>query len=117
MDTTDQLDKLLGIDPAETLGAQNDEALVVATDTDVANDTQSSADAPLVEGEVVPRQDTSEVEDDFQFAREGLRDMVAKARNALDAAILLAQAGDSPRAYEVVGKLLENITNANRELV
>ena len=84
---------------------------------------------PPISGELVPVQeqtaiaivdpvrDAQRLEDDFEFARDKVRDLVKKGREACDSAILLAQSGDSPRAYEVVATMLTALVNANRELV
>jgi hypothetical protein len=95
------LDKLLGVDPSET---------IATIDTPTAG-------TDLVPAPDVPANSTAQLEDDFQFARKGVREMITNTVRALDSAILLAQAGDSPRAYEVVGKMLEAMVTANRELV
>lgn len=73
--------------------------------------TPAPADTPAV-----PKTE-KELEDDFQHVRVVVKDGIDKARPALDSAILLAQSGDSPRAYEVVGKMLENIVAAGQALV
>ena len=43
--------------------------------------------------------------------------MTNDVTEAAKSAILLAQSGDSPRAYEVVATMLTAIVNANKELV
>lgn len=80
----------------------------------------------VIEGEAIvttaspvtpPVTPDTRLEDDFEFAREKMRDLIGKGREAIDSAILLAQSGDSPRAYEVVGSLLASAIAANRELI
>lgn len=108
---TDTLDKIFDIDTIDTQ-AVNAETLPAITPASLpVVPTVTSNDTPLAPI------NTQEIEDDVQYARTGIRDMIDKTRIALDAAIILAQSGDSPRAYEVVGKLLDNIVSANRELV
>lgn len=106
---TDTLDKILDIEP-EVIES---EALVPTTQA--APVLNSSTHVPVVS--TIPPVAEQEVEDDVQFARQNLREMIATTRDALDAAVILAKAGDAPRAYEVVGKMLENVVNANKELV
>ena len=57
------------------------------------------------------------LETDTEYGRESMRDMIAKGRTALDSAILLAQSGDAPRAYEVVATMITALIQANKELV
>lgn len=104
---TEKLDSILDIvpDQTQTALAPVDGALVPEV-----VDAAGTALAPVGVGD--PR-----LEDDFEFARTGTRDLIKKGREALDSAILLAQSGDAPRAYEVVGTMLTAIIQANKELV
>ena len=65
---------------------------------------------------VVPVQE-QRLETDFEFARDKMRDLIKKGQEAVDSAIMLAQSGDSPRAYEVVGGMITAIIQANKELI
>lgn len=57
------------------------------------------------------------LEADFESARANIQQMTKDVTNAAKSAILLAESGDSPRAYEVVATMLTAIVNANKELV
>ena len=57
------------------------------------------------------------MENDFEFARDKMRDLIKKGQEAVDSAIMLAQSGDEPKAYEVVGLMIAAIIHANRELI
>jgi hypothetical protein len=105
---TNTLDKILDIEPEVV----ESEALVPTTTGEIV--PNSNTHNTRVHVEPVSEQ---EVEDDVQIARRNLREMIVTTRDALDAAVILAKAGDAPRAYEVVGKMLENVVNANKELV
>jgi hypothetical protein len=106
---TANIDAILEIDPAQT------QALAPVE--------------PSVDGELVPTpsstsllvsdpgRDAERLETDFEFARKKITDLVKVGREACDSAILLAQSGDSPRAYEVVATMLTALVNANKELV
>lgn len=72
--------------------------------------------------EVLPPEKSSStnntiLQKDFDFARETIRDAIQRASLAAIDAVTLAQSGDNPKAYEVVGNMLNSIVNANRELV
>ena len=99
----------------EILGIQDEQATETKTDSETEALVTTSKDTSIVEAE--PSENSQRLEDDFEFARTKIRDLVEKGKDALESAIILAQAGDSPRAYEVVGKMLENIVQANKELV
>lgn len=112
MSTNTTLDELLGI--AEPT-PQTPAPLVPAEPVDELPVPTTPAEAEVVGA--APAQSEAELEDDFQFARKKIRDLIKKVEPALDGAILVAQSGDAPRAFEVVGKMLEGIVNANKELV
>jgi len=54
---------------------------------------------------------------DVNYARGVMTENIDLVREAAKSAILLAQSGDSPRAYEVVATMLSALVNANKELV
>ena len=113
-----------------------DEILDIAQDTanalsKVPEEEQSAdstlAETPITDGTLVevpggeltvqavpvdPKLDT-----DFTFARDKMRDLIKKGQEAVDSAIMLAQSGDNPRAYEVVGGMITAIIQANKELI
>lgn len=66
---------------------------------------------------VAAPQDAVRLEDDFEFARKKIRDVISKGHEAIDTAIMLANSSDSPRAFEVVGKMLESLVKANETLI
>lgn len=101
----DTLNDIFDLDPS---------MVVVETVTDlvpVANTSLAPA-TPTTDENVL-----SELEEDIQYARGTIRDGISEMREATKSAILLAQSGDSPRAFEVVGNMLNAIVNANKELV
>lgn len=74
--------------------------------------------APIVVAEVVDDKTAQKKLDrDFEAARSNITQMTNDVTEAAKSAILLAQSGDSPRAYEVVATMLTAIVNANKELV
>lgn len=60
---------------------------------------------------------TEALNHDVEYARGVMTENIDLVREATKSAILLAQSGDSPRAYEVVASMLTAIVNANKELV
>ena len=106
---TDVLDDILGIVPEGELPVEDDPSnddtsLMVPDEEQTALTVQS-----------VPVDEC--LETDFAFARDKMRDLIKKGQEAVDSAIMLAQSGDSPRAYEVVGGMITAIIQANKELI
>jgi hypothetical protein len=99
---TKQLDEIFDIDPSLTPPA---DALTVAPSQTLAP-IETTTTTPL-----------ADLDADVAYARTNITGAVNKVREALDSAILLAQSGDSPRAFEVVGSMLTAMVNANKELV
>lgn len=102
MDTT-VIDAILDVDPALT---RPDDVL-----------TGELVPVPAPEVIDVPATEDGRLDDDFQFTRQAMRDIITKGRQATDSAIMLAQAGDEPRPYEVVGTLISSLVSANKELM
>ena len=99
-----------------------DTILDIASNTTVieVTDTSSIATVSPPETEALTVQSTPVIETldtDFEFARDKMRDLIKKGQEAVDSAIMLAQSGDSPRAYEVVGGMITAIVQANKELI
>lgn len=61
--------------------------------------------------------DEEKLEKDFAAAQAGIQQGIKDVTEAMKSAILLAQSGDSPRAYEVVAKMLDSVVTANKELI
>ena len=58
-----------------------------------------------------------EQEDDFQVARSTLRNLLNKNEDVMNELIHISKNSEHPRAFEVVGKLIEAQTNITKELV
>lgn len=70
---------------------------------------------PLMQGtEVVA---VNAVEDDTEFARQNIRNMIQKGNDAMENLIHIAKETEHPRAYEVVAGLLKTLADANKDLL
>ena len=58
-----------------------------------------------------------EVTTDYQYTRSNYYDLIEKGTSAIESSLQIAQEGQHPRAYEVVGQLVDKLTNANKELM
>ena len=57
------------------------------------------------------------IEDDAEFARQNLRDLIEKGNDAADHIISVAKQSDHPRAFEVVAGMLKNLADMNKDLL
>lgn len=69
----------------------------------------------VVNGEVVECQ--SPVEDDAEFARCNIRNLIEKGNQAMDQLLQVANASEHPRAYEVAAGLIKNLADLNKDLL
>ena len=65
--------------------------------------------------DVTPKDDSAE--EDFQEARNTIKELIEDARESLDVLMGIANQGESPRAFEVVSILLKTLLQANRDLI
>ena len=77
-------------------------------------DANNRVVAQLPEADVAERQ---KIDTDADFARNNIYTLVQQGQDALQYAIDLAKQSDSPRAFEVVGSLLKNLTDMNMQLL
>lgn len=84
---------------------------------DTVEDSISKAlNIPTVMRDVTPPAVVEE-DDDFEYARRNMRDIIEEGKAVLAAAASLAQTSESPRAFEVVGQLISHMTSANKDLI
>ncbi len=57
------------------------------------------------------------VEDDAEFARTNIRDLISKGNTAIDNLLQVATASEHPRAYEVAANMLKHLTDMNKDLM
>lgn len=69
----------------------------------------------LVEREISAS--NSDVDNDYQYARENLYNVIERGSDALNTLVELANQSESPRAFEVVGTLIKTLTDANKDLL
>ena len=68
---------------------------------------------------VLPATTTREEEKDtdFRYARENMYHIIERGRDAMDELLEIAKAEESPRAFEVFGQLLKNMTDTQEKLM
>ena len=70
------------------------------------------AEFPPSELEIAKDLDT-----DYEYTRDNLKAIIEKGSQALDGILELAKETDHPRAYEVVGQIIKNVADVNRQLI
>lgn len=64
--------------------------------------------------EVVP---TNQVEEDANFARSNIRELITKGNQAMDQLLAVAKESEHPRAYEVAATLIKSLADMNKDLL
>ena len=87
------------------------EALNTETDIVDVTPTESAVEKPV-------RTDSDEqIKKDYEYTRGNLYSIIEKGQESLDGIMELAQQSDSPRAYEVAGQLIKNVSDATDKLI
>ena len=69
---------------------------------------------------VLPAATTTSEEEkdtDFRYARENMYHIIERGRDAMDELLEIAKSEESPRAFEVFGQLLKNMTDTQEKLM
>lgn len=67
-------------------------------------------------GEIVKTPD-GKIENDYETARDNLRELLITGQNALYSALEVAKQSEHPRAFEVVGNLMKQLADVNQQLL
>ena len=59
----------------------------------------------------------TEVEDDADFARQNIRELIEKGTVAFDNLLHVAKESEHPRAYEVAAGFFKNLSDLNKDLL
>lgn len=87
---------------------------------DIFNIEDTSSDiteVSLDNVEVKPVQITSDIKTDYEYSRTNMYSIIQKGQEAINGILELAQETESPRAYEVVGQLIKNVSDATEKLI
>ena len=69
---------------------------------------------------VKPKKITAQVDDikkDYEYTRGNLYSIIEKGQEAINGILELAQESEMPRAYEVAGQLIKNVSDATDKLM
>ena len=67
--------------------------------------------------EVIAPSINNEVEDDYDYARKNLRDLIDSGMGDLNTVMDIARQSESPRAFEVATNLMKTLTDTNKDLL
>ena len=68
------------------------------------------------DGEIISEA-RNKIEDDYDHARNNLRELLLNGQTALTTALAVAQQSEHPRAIEVVGNLMKQLADINEQLL
>jgi hypothetical protein len=54
---------------------------------------------------------------DYEYVRNNLQDIIETGSTALQGIVELAEGSDHPRAYEVVGQIMRQLAETNKDLI
>ena len=89
---------------------------------DTLNDEFNVA-GDIVQPEVVDKkiekikETSDDIKKDYDYTRGNLYSIIEKGQEALNGVLELAQESDQPRAYEVAGQLIKNVSDATDKLL
>lgn len=66
---------------------------------------------------VVEQSPDETVQDDFDYARDNMRQLIHKGQVALDGILTIASGSEHPRAYEVAATLMKTMAETNKDLL
>jgi hypothetical protein len=87
--------------------------LDIEVSTSQAPEIKKSLD--IVKEVKIKRKD--QVRQDYDSARKNMKELISRGFEALDGVMRVAEAGDSPRAYEVASILMKTVSEINTDLM
>ena len=61
--------------------------------------------------------DNGDVRKDYEYTRGNVYSIIEKGQEAINSILELAQESETPRAYEVAGQLIKNVSDATDKLI
>lgn len=102
----DHLDQLFGI-------SEDDKEIETVEETPKQEIIPAEEHLPAVIEEVSDR----DIEFDYELSRETHRDLIEQGQDALGKLLKVAEESQHPRAYEVAGQLLKNLSDMTDKLM
>jgi hypothetical protein len=67
--------------------------------------------------EIVVNKSDDQVENDFEYARRNMYDIIEKGQQALEGILDVADQSQHPRSYEVAANLIKTMSEVNKDLL
>ena len=65
----------------------------------------------------IPRPiEAEDMDSDYKYSRENFYNLIERGQDAIDGILEIAKEGEHPRAYEVVGQLIKNVSEVTEKL-
>jgi hypothetical protein len=65
---------------------------------------------------LIPRPNEPEdMDSDYKYSRENFYNLIERGQDAIDGILEIAKEGEHPRAYEVVGQLIKNVSEVTEK--
>ena len=87
---------------------------------EIINDALGVEDKEIVKSEprpVIPRPaENEDIDSDYKYQRENFYNLVERGQDAIQGILDIAQNSDHPRAYEVAGNLIKQVSEVTEKL-
>ena len=91
----------------------------------MTNELGNILDVEPLDGETLPTVNPSKhlpsnvasAMDDVEYARANIRDLIENGAHAVDELMEIARQSQHPRTYEVLAKLIQTMSDTNRQLI
>ena len=87
---------------------------------EIINDALGVKDKKIVKSEprpVIPRPvENEDIDSDYKYQRENFYNLVERGQDAIQGILDIAQNSDHPRAYEVAGNLIKQVSEVSEKL-
>ena len=94
-----------------------DKNVYTALDKKFNSEPTSPAQVPAAPVVVKKEEPVELIDDDFDQARQALKDMIKKGQTAVDDIMGIARQSDHPRAFEVTGQLIKTVAETAKDLL
>jgi hypothetical protein len=81
------------------------------------NDLSLDVDFNVSETEIVKSKKSDHIDKDYDYVRANLYSLIEKGQEAINEIMEVAAEGGSPRAYEVAGQLIKNVSETTDKLI
>jgi hypothetical protein len=82
-----------------------------------ALDIEPIVEYPAIPAHVIPKSTEQDIDDDYEYARSNLYNLIEKGNYAMNGILEVARESQHPRAYEVAASLIKNIGDVNDKLL